>query len=163
MIHGLLEFVREQRTHRQRLTRPQPCHHLQPARASPFAALVPHLEEVASASPPALPQLLPHRAHLSLPAPRTALVGLFCLTLSTGGRDMAHESSQHAQVAAGSKRCWVLLTSPSVLVPPVLSLSQPGSITSHSPASDTAPKWGTHPMCGTATAAHPSLHPARCK
>lgn len=65
MIHGLPEFVRERRMRRQRLTRPRPCHHLQPAQASPFPAPVPYLEEVASAPPPALPQLLPHGAHLS--------------------------------------------------------------------------------------------------
>lgn len=100
MIHGLLEFVRERWTRRQRLTRPQPCHRLQPAPASPRAALV-----VASASPPALPQLLPHRAHLSLPAPGTAPVGLLCSTASPGGRDVIRGRSQHAQVAVGSKRC----------------------------------------------------------
>lgn len=59
-------------------------------------------------------------------------VGRLCSTPSTRGRDMAHRRSQRAQVATGSKRCWVLLASPSKLVPPVLSLSQPGSITSYS-------------------------------
>lgn len=101
MIHGLLEFVRERRTGRQRLTRPQPCHHLQPAPVPPGTAPVPYPEEVASASPPAPPQLLPHRTPVP-PAPGTTLVGL--LSSAMGGRDVAHERSQRAQVVVGSKR-----------------------------------------------------------
>lgn len=56
---------------------------------------------------------------------------------------MAHEGSRAPSWLWKARDACVLLTLPSKLVPSMLSLSQPDSITSHSPASDVAPK---HPM-----------------
>lgn len=135
MIHGLLEFVRERRTSRQRLTRPQPCHHLQR-----------HLSQPRCHTQRRWPQhLLPQRPsccpteHLSQPAPGTTLVGLLSSAPSMGGRDVAHERSQHAQVVVGSKR----RLSPSHLTikagPSCAEYLPTTSITSHSPAANMTP------------------------
>lgn len=101
MIHGLLEFVRERRMRRQRLSRPRPCHHLQPAQASPFTAPVLYLEEVASAPPPALP----HGAHLSPASARDNSGGSALLNALHRRQGHGPRRKPCAQLAVESKRC----------------------------------------------------------
>lgn len=108
MIHGLLEFVREQRTRRQRLTRPQagrspattssqPKRHLSQPQCRTWRRWPQHLLQHC-------PSCCPTEHTCPLPAPVTTPVGLLCSTPSTRGRNVAHEESQRAQVAVGSKR-----------------------------------------------------------
>lgn len=135
MIHGLLEFVRERRTQRQQLTWPRAGRSPATTSRHPKRHLSQPWCRIWRRWPQHFLQHSPSSAPQSMFVP-CQLQGLCQWVCSA--RPPPQEAGTWLTKEARVLRwlweaidAWVLLISPSKLVPSMLSLSQPGSFTSH--------------------------------